>query len=180
MSIAANGDDDAIAARQELRRVLDDLTAKANKGEPGALAALRRFLEEHPEIHETLGDLAKYAERAWLDLLTRGDALAQESVRKQLDNLKEALAGNHPTPMEKLLVDQIAVCRLAECQAEVAAADAGRHSLGQAVFNLKRAESTQRRYLNSIKMLALLRSQVPQGLFPNIHIFEPEKKKAKA
>ena len=110
------------------------------------------------------------------------DVLAHESAQKQLANLKVSLSGSHPTPMEKLLVDQVAVCYLAERHAEVAAADTERHSLGQAVFNLKRAESAQRRYLNSIKMLALLRSQVPQGLFPTnpIYIFEPEKRKAKA
>jgi hypothetical protein len=39
-------------------------------------------------------------------------------------------------------------------------------SLKQAAFNLKRLESAQRRYLNSMKMLTTVRASMPAGLAP--------------
>ena len=57
MSITANGDDDGSVARQELRRVLDDLTTRANKGEPGALASLPDFWMSIPKSMKRLAIL---------------------------------------------------------------------------------------------------------------------------
>jgi hypothetical protein len=162
----------------ELRQRLALLARKANEGDRQALADLRLFLDGHPEVEAHVGDLARLAEAAWVELLVGKDALTGEAVKRQLTQLKDGLAGSRPSAVEKLVVDLVAVNYLAERQAEIAAAAPDNKSLDQAAFRLKRAESTQRRYLNSLKMLSHLRALIPQGLVPEDgpRLFDPDRK----
>lgn len=153
----------AAAAREErLRRRLEELATAANSGDPKALAELRAFLDGHPEVEESVGDLARLAEEAWLDLLAGKDALTRECARRRLQATKRRLVGPGAGPLETLLADQIALNQLAARQAEIAAATSAATSLDRAAFHLKRTESTQRRYLAAIRVLATLRSLLPQ------------------
>jgi hypothetical protein len=148
-----------------LQAMLSNLVAQANTGDRQALTELRHFMDRHPEIEESVGDLARMAESAWLDLLVGQNKLARESVQRLLVKLKRDLAGQHPTDLEKLLVDDIGICYLAKRQAEIAAAGSG-GSLTQAAIRFRRAESAQRRFLSAVKTLTNLRALVPEGLAP--------------
>jgi hypothetical protein len=149
-------------AAEGLRKRLEQLTQRANAGDRQALADLRAFLDEHPEVEEHIGDLARLAERHWIAALAGDDALLGETVKRRIVHLKEALAGPNPSEVERLVVGLVAVNHLAERHA----ADPSTKSIEQAAFRLKRAESAQRRYLASIKMLAQMRAILPHGLAP--------------
>jgi hypothetical protein len=112
-------------------------------------------------------------------LLTGGSPLAAESIKRRLTALRNKLAGPHPTPTEELLVGLVAVTHLAHHQAELAAASSG-GSLEQANFRLRRAESTQRRHLQAVRMLAALRALLPGGLAPvqPIRLHRPAEERA--
>jgi hypothetical protein len=163
MSTTGAGD----AGAEGLRKRLELLTEKANAGDRQALADLRAFLDERPEIEGHVGDLARLAEAHWIETVTAGDALASEAVKRRMAQLKADLAGKNPSTVEKLVADLVVVNYVAERHAEIAAADPSTKSLDQAAFRLKRAESTQRRYLASLKMLAQLRALLPHGLAPD-------------
>jgi hypothetical protein len=141
------------------------LVARANRGDQAALADLRGFLDAHPEVWRTCGDLGKYAERAWLGLVS-GEVLGTESIRRHVEQLRADLAGPRPTAMEQLLVNQVITCHLAVTHAEIAAARPGGSSVQQLVVRMKRCESTQRRYLGALRALAHIRAALPQGLVP--------------
>jgi hypothetical protein len=175
MSTTVNGDDGGQQAEiQRLQRRLEQSTADANTGDPQALAALRRLLDDHPEIVDQLGDLARHAEAAWLDLVAPKDALTRECVRRQLTRVRVELAGGNPTPLESLLADHAALALLAQRHAEIQAASS-RENPSHAAFDLKRVESTQRRLLTAVKTLTQLRAMMPQGLTsrPTLKIFQP-------
>src|SRR5262245_9708103 len=89
-----------------------------------------------------------------------------ESVRRQIAKLKGDLLGPHPTPMERLLVEQATTTYLAVQHAEMALAAPGSTSPAQAAMRLRRAESSQKRYLAALKTLARLRATAAQGLSP--------------
>jgi hypothetical protein len=163
-----------------LRKTLDGLVARANTGDRQALDALRRFLDAHPEVHETVGDLTRLAEAHWLDLLVGAEVLARESVQRQLASLKGELTGSHPTPLEKLLVEEVGLCHLASRHAQMTAAGSAGASLAQAAFRLRRAESAQRRLLSAIRTLATLRALAPAGLAPlnHLQLFTGERQRA--
>jgi hypothetical protein len=138
---------------------------KANGGDRAALTDLRDFFDRHPEVWQTCGDLGKCSERAWLALLAAG-ALGTESVKRHVEQLRADLGGPCPTPVERLLVDRAVVCYLSLSHAELASARPDPSSPAQVAIRLKRCESAQRRYLSALRMLALLRATVPQGLIP--------------
>jgi hypothetical protein len=94
------------------------------------------------------------------------DRLAVESVQRRVAQLKAELGGPCPTRLECLLIDQIAVTWLATVHSEIQAANPGAGSLQLAAFRLKRAESSLRRHLSTVRTLAALRSLLPAGLAP--------------
>ena len=51
---------------------------------------LRAELDRNPDVWRTVGDLAKHAEVAWLDVLCGADLFAKECVQRELARL----AGN--------------------------------------------------------------------------------------
>lgn len=152
--------------RAALESKLTLLWQRANSGDRAAPAELRQFMDDHPEIHEVLGDLARYAEADLLNLLAGKNALQRESIQRRLLELKASLAGQHPTYLEKMLVDQIGICHMAYQHAEMAAASSIRCSISIGAFRQRRAESTQRRLIRAMKTLATLRALAPEGLAP--------------
>jgi hypothetical protein len=144
----------------------DELVRRASAGNKVCLAGLRKLLDEKPEIWRTVGNLSALAEKCWIGLLGNGNKLAEESIPRRLKELKAELAGHHPTPLEKMLIDLIGVTWLAAQHGEISAAGPPGASLQQANFRLRRAESAQRRLLNSVKMLTMVRALVPRSLMP--------------
>jgi len=144
----------------------DELVRRANSGNKVCLAGLRKLLDEKPEIWRTVGNLSTLAEKYWTDLLSNGNKLAEESIPRRLKEMKAELAGPDPTPLEKMLIDMIGATWLAAQHGEISAASPPGASLRQANFWLKRAESAQRRLLNTVKMLTMVRALVPRGLMP--------------
>jgi hypothetical protein len=180
MATKDSGDREAANPEQSrrLHARLEKLNARANAGEPGALAELEEFLRDQPEVLATAGDLARHAEKAWIDLVVGKDSFTRIAVTSQVEELKTELAGSDPSPLEKLLVDHIAVAHLAMRQAEVSTAQLG-GSIAQAAFRLKKAESAQRRFLLATKSLATLRALQPRMAHPitGPRLYDPEKRK---
>jgi hypothetical protein len=164
----------------DYQALFKELVRRSNGGDREALARLRRFLDQKPAIWQKVGDLTAHAEKAWMDLIAGRDQLQAESYRRKLAQLKGELAGPRPTPLEALLVDQVAVCWLGAQYAELQAAGPATGSLEQAAFKLRRAESGQKRLLNAAKTLATLRALLPEGLVPvnPVQLHEPPRKLA--
>src|ERR1700732_790215 len=79
---------------------LEALVKRARQGDESVLPELRQLLDRQPEIWQTSGDLAKLAQEAWLNLLAGKYLLLKESVRRQLEQMQQELAGPSPTPLE--------------------------------------------------------------------------------
>ena len=148
------------------RAAFDELVRRADAGSETCLAGVRELLDEKPEIWRTVGDLSALAEKRWIELLSNGSKLMEESVPRRLKELKAELAGPHSTPLEQLLVDEVGVTWLASQHGEISAADESGGSLQQANFRLRRAESAQRRFMKALKTLTMIRALVPRGLMP--------------
>jgi hypothetical protein len=146
--------------------LLRKLVARANCGEQWAIQRLKGFLDDNPSFWRRAGDLTAVAEQSWLSLVAGPDLLAVESTKRKLAEMKAVLQGSHPTPIESLLVDAIAVAWLGSVHGELQAATPASGSLEQAAWKLKRAESGQRRLLNATKTLATVRTLMSKGLAP--------------
>lgn len=100
---------DAIA----LQSRLNSLNERANAGEPGAVDELRVFLEEHPEIWETMGDLSKASVTMWITRLMGADSLSREAMTIGLEEWKEEFLGPDPSPIERAAGDAMVSAKLA-------------------------------------------------------------------
>ncbi len=168
----------AAPAEPSVKALLADLVKRAQAGDPTVLPLMREILDAHPEVWQHVGDLSTVAERAWIALLSADNPLAVESMKRTVAEMKLDLGGEHPTRMERMLVDQVIMCWMEVKYLETASAGAEGSSLAQASFRLKHVESAQKRYLTAIKMMTETRALMPVGAASpgSIKLYDPEQK----
>ena len=137
---------------------------RANSGNETCLAGLRKLLDEQPEIWRAIGNVSALAQKSWIALIGNGNKLVEESIPRQLKELKAELSGPNASPLETMLVDLVATTWLAAQHGEAIAASPEGGSLQQASLRLRRAESSQRRFLNAVRTLTMVRALLPRGL----------------
>ena len=130
------------------------------------LPRLRQLLDDHPEIWQRIGDLAGLVERAWIGVMAADDRLVVESMKRKIEEMRSDLAGDSPTRLERLMVDQIIGCWLEVKHVENESALADEDSVATASFRLKRLESAQRRFDSAVKTLSSVRALLPSGVAP--------------
>jgi hypothetical protein len=153
-------------APDDLVRELRTLNAAAQDGDVEAISRLQQVLDQEPQLWAYAGNLAQLAEDAWVNLAAGSDSALADTLRQQLATLKAELAGPSPTPLERLLVDRIALCWLYAHYSDLAYAMAKDVTLQQARFLLTRQNDAHNRYLSAIKQLATVRKLLPAGIKP--------------
>ncbi|MDP9472375.1 MAG: hypothetical protein M3Q71_17185 [Chloroflexota bacterium] len=135
------------------------LLPDANAGDPSALADLRTILDDHPQLWEGVGNLAREAELTLVRLVAGPNTVTKEALRRKLDALRLEVAGSAPSPLERLLADRVVLGWLGLAVAEGHYHRALDHGLSQSddEFHQRRVERAQRRYLTAIKALAQVR-----------------------
>lgn len=104
----------AIPATFETYQQVRDLIARTNKEKPKAedMAALRKILDEHPEIWQAAGRMAQRAVNVIVGEYFSGSGLLRESVGREIEELRASLDFENSPPLEKILIEQVIVCRL--------------------------------------------------------------------
>jgi hypothetical protein len=149
---AAGGDGVSSDLKREELTGLIELNRRAKAGDQAALEELRQALDEHPQVWQTVGDLATVAHRTWLRLATSADPLTAEAVSRYIADLETRLTGDDASPLERLLVRQVVIAWLRLQHATLEAArETGENSLPKAAFNVRRVESAQRCFDLAVK-----------------------------
>jgi len=132
------------------------LLPAANAGDPRALAQLRAVLDGTPALWEQVGDLGRQAELALVRTAAGSNAVAKEAITRRLDAVRRDAAGPHPTALERLLADRVALgwLGLAVAEGQYHQALEQRLDRSEDDFHQRRVERAQRRYLGAIKALA--------------------------
>jgi hypothetical protein len=145
---------------------LDDLPIllqRCQQGDRAALPQLRAVLDQHPEVWRNIGDLARHAESAWVDLICGTNDSIRESVIRKLRELKVELGGASPSPLERLLAERVSACWLQVHHADACFARAKGLSLKEADVAVKRQDRAHRRYLTAIGALATFQKLMPSS-----------------
>ena len=150
------------APQAELQR-LAVVVDRARRGDTTALPELRAALAAHPQLWRECSQLAAVAERAWLELICGPDLLLHEALRRRLAALRCELSGPEPSPLERLLVEQLVGCWLQSQFSAAAAAQLKDAPLAQARFAEERQCRAQRRFLQATVTLATVRRLLPAG-----------------
>jgi hypothetical protein len=132
------------------------------------MPALRKLLKDPAAVDMLGGDLAKQSQLALINKFSGQNLLFKESLIRKLGLLREELAGPNPTPLERLLVERIVACWLHLHQLEMIYASKEGMSLELENHYQSSISSAQKRYLASIKTLALVRKLVVPVLQVNI------------
>jgi hypothetical protein len=139
----------------EVQRVI----VAANAGDVSALPALKKALAEHPDLIDRLGDLAAHVERQLVSLVAGPSLAASEAVTAHLTKMRRELGAGAAAPLEKLLIERVALCWLACHAAEI---DRGER-LWEGASELlraadKRVDRAHARLLSATKVLATVRN----------------------
>jgi hypothetical protein len=143
------------------KEMLMDLIDRAQDGDDGALPLLRQVLDEAPRVARII-DLARNVERSLIKNMSGDDMFAQEVIPRNLKAMRKEIAGENPSPLERLLAERITVCWL-ELQyfQTIYAQQQGDLSITQSDYHQRRIDKAHRRYLFSIKVLAQIRKMGP-------------------
>src|SRR5262249_17936120 len=133
---------------------LEAFLARAEAGDQSVLPALREMLASDSWLVEAAGNLATQIEHTLIANAAGKSLLLKETVSRKMDKIRKELAGEKPTPLERLLVERVAFCWLALHDAELRFAQAKGLSIPQSIYWHKRIDSAHKRYLSAIKALA--------------------------
>lgn len=146
---------------RDLTDWVEDLVARAEIGDREALRQAITLCEADPILWPTANILQHTAERSVLDATVGTDRqlYSRAAVERHMADLRREIAGAYPTPLERLLVDQVVLCWLQALFAVVSLAQRQQtgYSHWQGEYDQRRAERTQRQYLRAIKTLATVR-----------------------
>jgi hypothetical protein len=145
---------------------LRELVGRARQGDVTVLPRLKEFLDSHPQVWEELGDLALHAREALVRLVAGDDLLVGECVRRDLAALESELAGPSPSPLERILVQRIVLCRLQVSQADLEAASQDQGLNPHGPHAQRRQDAAHKRLLAAVKQLAVVRKLLAPSLPP--------------
>ena len=92
------------------KQQLDILVEAAEADKPGAVDAIRIFLEKNPSFYRHYGDTARAARFAFATLASEDSLLGREAIFKHSEDLLERyLPGDEHCPTERILAEQIVV-----------------------------------------------------------------------
>jgi hypothetical protein len=133
-------------------------------GDRSVLPALRTLLDTRPDLWQALDTLADRVRQAWLQRLAGTDLVAQAIFTRQLQAMQAEVAGFYATPLERLLVERIAVCWLQVQQADLTAVHMlAKPSPVQESWVQQRQDRAQGRLLAAIKAFAQVRKLLRPG-----------------
>ena len=141
---------------------LTALLMRAAGGDEAAAAEAIRACTAVPSLWEKVSGLGETAERAWIEMLAGtgpNGAFTREATRRELGRLRREVAGETPSPVERLLAERVALCWLHATHADTQYAQrlADGMSFRESEFHQRRCERANRQLLRSIQTLATVR-----------------------
>jgi hypothetical protein len=106
--------DDAIKTPEECDAAerLQDLIRRAQAGDGSALPSLRVALDEAPDLWREAGSLADQVQKEMLQQVAGADLILRETMERSQSELRAELSDPDPSPLERLLIERVLICRL--------------------------------------------------------------------
>lgn len=139
---------------------LRDLTGKAQDGDEEAALEIRNILDESPDLAwRFIKGPGKMAEEALIDVCTRDKDLAsKELLKHQLKSMRIEVAGENPSPLERLLTERVVATWLqVQLFDALYAFGMKGEPLSQGDYRQKRLDRAHRRHLSAVRTLAQVR-----------------------
>lgn len=155
-------------SKDESSRAVDDpiaklrqLVARAKHGDEQAIVGIRRILDEHPQIWQSVGDLASHCEMLLINVIADGNEMVAESLKREIARLKAELTEGEPSPLEKLTLQRVVAAWLHAQHVDRLTLAADAVGSKSAAWG-KRQESAERKFQVALKSLDLVRRLKPR------------------
>jgi hypothetical protein len=166
-----------IEASKRTVEKLRDLLRLAEKGDKDAVPEIRQILSEHPDLAWRFVHVAHIVEDALIEKMTKeGDLATREIMRCQLEAMREEIAGENPSPLERLLAERVVATWL-QIQLFEGLYVRGMFkstTIAQGSFHQKRLDQTYRRHLSAIRALAQMRKLLKGTAITQINIADKQ------
>jgi hypothetical protein len=153
-----------IEERQATVATLWNLMQRAQEEDEEAVLDIREILDGSAELawHFIKGP-ATTAESVLIDHITEDKDLAsKELLRHQLESMRIELAGENPSPLERLLAERVVATWLeVQLFSGLYGANLGKLTLSQGDYHQKRLDRAHRRHLSAIRTLTQIRKLGP-------------------
>jgi len=143
---------------------LKELVEKAGKGDKKPLPEIRKILKESPDLAWQLLDVGRVAEWRYTEMMLKEEDFGKKEVlRCQLAAMREVIAGDNPSPLERLLADRIVLSWLQiQLFEDLYASSLSKSmTIAQANYYQKRIDHAHRHHLSAIRTLAQIRKLGP-------------------
>jgi hypothetical protein len=158
---------------EKLRKLL----RLAEKGKEAAVPEIRQILSEHPDLAWRFVDVAQFAEDTLIEKMTKqGDLATREIIRCQLEAMSDEIAGENPSPLERLLTERIVATwlQIQLFEGLYASGMSKSMTIAQGSFHQKRLDQTYRRHLSAIRALAQIRKLLKGTAITQINIADKQ------
>jgi hypothetical protein len=153
--------EDARGRLRELRTLFE----RAEAGDKGARKELRLMVRSSsPEVVAEASNIARHGQWMLIRIISAGEPLMEEALQERMRRMRAEIAGDNPTPLERLLTERaVAGWLLVEVLEGLIAAqylrDVKAHRVGPGyiIQQSRILESATRRYLAAIRELARVR-----------------------
>jgi hypothetical protein len=140
------------------KALFQNFMERADAGDEATLPLIRFIQDAMPDRgREFGGDLAYVAEQALIREYAKANLWLKEALSRKMEQLRTDLAGPSPSPLERLLVERVALCWLHTYFVDLQYAAFGNVSPVDGEYLHRQQDRTQRRYVAALKCLATVR-----------------------
>jgi hypothetical protein len=137
---------------------------RAQEGDRSALPELKTFIHRVPKDVRVI-NLAKMAEESLLTSSVGKDLMTKELMSRELETMRQEIAGPSPTPLERLLVERVVACWHQLQDAEIIYhQNRKKLTIRQSEYHQRRLDRLHRRYLSAIRTLVQVRKLLKPGV----------------
>ena len=160
-----------LEARRTTLGRLDELVEKAEKGDREVVPEIRKILKASPELAWQVMDYGKLAEWHFIERMTKDEDFAKKEVlKRQLAGMREEIAGENPSPLERLLAERVVLTwlQLQLFEGIYGSSVFKNMTIAQDNYFQKKLDQTHRRHLSAIRTLAQIRKLGPAVQIINV------------
>lgn len=161
--------DDQQVAREAALAELHTLVQRAKSGDLAALPELRKYLDANPQLWKGPGNVALQAQAAWIDLIAGPNRHLRECMTRQLNHMKQELAGSSPSPLEAMLVERLITNWLQLGYLETREAQVDEKSEKWFALKMQRQALAERQFRGAVNALVTLRQLSTKPITVEVH-----------
>ena len=143
--------------------------SSAKSGDRAALPRLRQYLSANPTLWKGPGNVALQAQAAWINLITGPNLHLRECMTRQINQMKQDLAGSSPSPLEAMVVERLITSWLQLGYLEAREAQVNEKSEKWFALKMQRQALAERQFRGAMNALVTLRQLAMKPITVEVH-----------